>query len=78
MNCVRAAGRDRTAGCIDRSGRITKNDDAATTRAARLSGVAAAAAATVTLVGRPGSTGRTGIVITAGAARRIRDRSPRE
>ena len=34
MNRVRAGGRNRTAGCIESAGRITKNDDAATTRAA--------------------------------------------
>ena len=42
MNRVRAAGRDRAAGCIEGAGWITKNDNAATT------GTTAAVTTTVT------------------------------
>ena len=46
MNCVRAAGRNRTTGRINRSGRITKNDDTRSAVAAVVVAAAITSAAT--------------------------------
>ena len=54
MNCVRAGCCDRAAGRIDRSGRITENDDtgAASRAAFTIDGLATAAAASIRRAGR--------------------------
>ena len=54
MNCVRAAGRNRAAGRIDRSGRITENDDTGAAAAAG-DAIIAGAATTTASICRTGS-----------------------
>jgi len=62
MNCVRADGRNRAAGRIDRSGRITENDDTASAGA-----LVCTAAPTATSIGCSVSTD--GSVAASTAAR---------
>lgn len=69
MNRVRAGGRNRTAGRIESAGWITKNDDAATTRAAvKVIGVVCAGAAATAAEIRRAGRGHATITTSAAAA----------
>ena len=54
MKCVRAGCCDRAAGCIDRSGRVTENDDTGAAAAAG-DAIIAGAATTTSSICRTGS-----------------------